>query len=102
MLRVRICPVQVRFFILVRERVLISPPLLLTQITYHDLETFNGDSSSASVYVLEPEFSLLNLQPGRNYSVSIRAVAKGIESAEKTTTVATREYSEQCHVKVDD
>ncbi len=71
------------------------PPLLLSQITYHDLETFNGDSSSASVYVLEPEFSLLNLQPGRNYSVSIRAVAKGIESAEKTTTVATREYSER-------
>ncbi len=72
------------------------PPLLFSQITYHDLETFNGDSSSASVYVLEPEFSLLNLQPGRNYSVSIRAVAKGIESAEKTTTVATRECTEQC------
>ena len=83
-------------FVLVRKRLLYFPPLLLAQITYHDLETFNGDSSSASVYVLEPEFSLLNLQPGRNYSVSIRAVAKGIESAEKTTTVATRECTEQC------
>ncbi len=63
------------------------PPNSTSQITYHDLETFNGDSSS--IYVLDPEFSLSNLQPGRNYSISIRAVAKGIESVEKSTTVAT-------------
>jgi hypothetical protein len=55
-------------------------------VTYQ--ETVNGDSSN--VYVDEPEFSLLNLQPGRNYSVGVQAVAKGIESVGKSINVATR------------
>jgi len=44
------------------------------KITYHELEnTVNGDSGS--VYVRDTTFSLLSLQPGRNYSISISAVA---------------------------
>jgi len=59
---------------------------IFSQVTYQ--ETFNGDSSN--VFVEEPEFSLLNLQPGRNYSVGVQAVAKGIESVGKSINVATR------------
>lgn len=61
------------------------------KITYHELETFNGDSSS--VYVPDTYFSLSNLQPGRNYSLSIRAVSKGIESVERSLYQATRPAS---------
>jgi hypothetical protein len=44
-------------------------------VTYHELETFNGDSSSVVVH--EPYFALSNLQPGRNYSISIQVPALG-------------------------
>ena len=33
-----------------------------------------------------------NLQPGRNYSISVKAVSNGIESIERTVFQATREY----------
>lgn len=59
-----------------------------SQVTYHELETFNGDSSSVIVH--DTYFPLSNLQPGRNYSISIKAVANGIESLERTITQATR------------
>ena len=58
---------------------------------YHELETFNGDSSSITVTLAE--FSMENLQPGRNYSIAVRAVSNGIESVSTTAFQATREYS---------
>jgi hypothetical protein len=57
------------------------------KITYYELETFNGDSSS--VVVSDTYFSLSNLQPGRNYSLSISAVSQGIESVERSIFQAT-------------
>ena len=36
-----------------------------------------------------------NLQPGRNYSISVKAVSNGIESIERTVFQATREYLPQ-------
>ncbi len=60
------------------------------KITYSELETFNGDSSS--VYVADTYFSLSNLQPGRNYSLSISAVSKGVESLERTMYQATSKF----------
>ena len=33
-----------------------------------------------------------NLQPGRNYSISVKAVSNGIESIERTVFQATRKY----------
>ena len=68
------------------------------KITYYELETYinndninNGDSSS--IYVEDTFFSLSNLQPGRNYSISISAVAQGIESIERPIYQATSEYN---------
>ena len=69
---------------------------LLFQVTYHDLETFNGDrfnGDSSYIYVPDPYFSLDNLNPGRNYSIGIQAVSKGVESVERTLFQATR----KCH-----
>lgn len=60
-------------------------------MTYHDLETFNGDSSYLTVP--DPYFSLDNLNPGRNYSIAIQAVSKGIESIEQSLFQATRKYT---------
>jgi hypothetical protein len=34
-----------------------------------------------------------NLQPGRNYSISVKAVSNGIDSIERTVFQATREYT---------
>ena len=65
------------------------------KITYLELENaFNGDSSS--VYVQDTSFSLQSLQPGRNYSISISAVAgssdvsQEVESNKRTIYQATR------------
>jgi hypothetical protein len=44
------------------------------------------------VFVQEPYFSMDNLQPGRNYSISVKAVSNGIESIERTVFQATRKY----------
>ena len=63
------------------------------KITYYELETYinndninNGDSSS--IYVEDTFFSLSNLQPGRNYTISISAVSQGIESVERLINLA--------------
>jgi len=61
------------------------------KVEYHELETFNGDSSSISVS--QPEFSMENLQPGRNYSIEVLAVSKGIQSVPSTVFQATRPSS---------
>ena len=72
-------------------RLSIPCPLLTAspQVEYHELQTFNGDSSSISVS--EPVFSMENLQPGRNYSIAVRAVSNNIESVPNTAFQATRE-----------
>merc|ERR1719412_2740794 len=61
------------------------------KVEYHELETFNGDSSSISV--VEPQFSMENLRPGRNYSIGVRAVSNNIESVSNTAFQATRPSS---------
>jgi len=58
------------------------------KIEYHELETFNGDSSS--VVVNETFFSMEQLKPGRNYSIAVRSVSNGMESVERTVYHATR------------
>ena len=62
------------------------------QITYHEVEPsgFEQNADSSSIYVAEEYFSLSNLQPGRNYSISVKAVSKGIESVERSLFQATR------------
>lgn len=61
------------------------------RVQYHEVETFNGDSSSmntnATRYVLE------SLLPGRNYSVTVQAISKRIESNETTIYVVTKPSS---------
>ena len=71
------------------------------KITYYELENaFNGDSSS--VYVADTSFSLSSLQPGRNYSISISAVAgssdvsQEVESTKRTIYRATRKIGDFC------
>ena len=66
------------------------------KITYYELE--NGDSSS--VYVTDTSFSLSSLQPGRNYSISISAVAgssdvsQEVESTKRTIYQATGKFGD--------
>ena len=57
------------------------------QIEYNELAGFNGDSSS--VVVEEPRFSIDKLQPGRNYSIAIKAVSNGMESRRTLYNLAT-------------
>ena len=55
------------------------------QITYHELESFNGEQQlGRSEFVSDPIFPLSNLLPGRNYSISVQAVSKGVESVERS------------------
>ena len=74
------------------------------QITYHEVEPsgFEQNADSSSIYVAEEYFSLSNLQPGRNYSISVQAVSKGIESVQRSLFQATRKYryverGSKCH-----
>ena len=74
------------------------------QITYHEVEPsgFEQNADSSSIYVAEEYFSLSNLQPGRNYSISVQAVSKGIESVQRSLFQATRKYKNfervlKCH-----
>ena len=62
------------------------------QVTYHELETgFSGDSSS--LVVADTEFSLEQLQPGRNYSISVAALSNNVESLPVPVYQATSEYT---------
>ena len=65
---------------------------MLFQVTYHKLETFNGDEDSSSTVVSEPRFSLDQLQPGRNYSISVSAVSNNIESVPVAVFQATSRF----------
>ena len=64
--------------------------MLLSQVIWHELEVFNGDSSS--VTVTDTVFSLSQLQPGRNYSISVSAVSNNIESYAAPVYQATSKY----------
>ena len=49
--------------------------------------------------VEDSRFSIDKLQPGRNYSIAIKAVSNGMESVEKRFYQATskiRQFSESC------
>jgi len=61
------------------------------RVTYHELETFNGDSSS--ILVSDTKFSLDQLQPGRNYSIAVHAVSNNIESFALPVYKATKPSS---------
>jgi receptor-type tyrosine-protein phosphatase beta len=70
-----------------------SPDAQSTQdeyrISYHEVDgTSNGDSSTMNTdtirYVLE------NLLPGRNYSITVQAISKKMESNESTIYISTR------------
>ena len=61
------------------------------QIEYNELAGFNGDSSSVTVE--EPRFSIDKLQPGRNYSIAIKAVSNGMVSRATLYNLATSKIS---------
>nr|XP_036218384.1 tyrosine-protein phosphatase 10D isoform X3 [Bactrocera oleae] len=61
------------------------------RIAYHELETFNGDTST---FTTDRTSTILeSLLPGRNYSLSVQAVSKKMESNETTIFVVTRPSS---------
>ncbi|XP_052855612.1 tyrosine-protein phosphatase 10D isoform X1 [Drosophila gunungcola] len=61
------------------------------RIVYHELETFNGDTSTLTTD--RTRFNLESLLPGRNYSLSVQAVSKKMESNETSIFVVTRPSS---------
>lgn len=58
------------------------------RITYQEQETFNGDSSTTVVG--DTKFSVDNLLPGRNYSISVAAVSNGVASKEVAIFQSTK------------
>jgi hypothetical protein len=65
--------------------------VLCYQVSYHEVESFNGDSNSLFVEKAGP-LLLESLLPGRNYSISVQAVSNGVDSNETSLYQATREY----------
>ncbi|XP_035899329.1 tyrosine-protein phosphatase 10D isoform X4 [Anopheles stephensi] len=61
------------------------------RISYHELETNNGDSSTMSTN--QTSFALETLLPGRNYSVTVQALSRKMESNETVIFVVTRPSS---------
>ncbi|XP_038120480.1 tyrosine-protein phosphatase 10D isoform X6 [Culex quinquefasciatus] len=61
------------------------------KISYHELETNNGDSSTMNTD--KTTFALESLLPGRNYSITVQAISKKMESNESTIFVVTRPSS---------
>ena len=64
--------------------------LIALKVEFNELEAFNGDSSS--VIVEEDFFDISRLQPGRNYSIAIKAVSNGMESVGSRKYQATRKF----------
>lgn len=59
------------------------------RISYHEVDgSANGDSSSMTTEKIR--YTLENLLPGRNYSITVQAISKKMESNETTIYVATR------------
>ena len=52
--------------------------VVVGSMSVHDKYSFNTSSQLKTVQ--DPFFSLENLQPGRNYSISVRALSNNIES----------------------
>ena len=65
--------------------------VVVGSMSVHDKYSFNTSSQLKTVQ--DPFFSLENLQPGRNYSISVRALSNNIESLAITVFQATRESS---------
>lgn len=70
-----------------------SPDVQSTQdeyrISYHEVDSSsNGDSSTMSTDVTR--YTLENLLPGRNYSVTVQAISKKMESNETPIYISTR------------
>ncbi|XP_058822089.1 tyrosine-protein phosphatase 10D isoform X2 [Topomyia yanbarensis] len=61
------------------------------KISYHELETNNGDASTMNTD--KTTFALESLLPGRNYSVTVQAISKKMESNETVIFVVTRPSS---------
>ncbi|KAG4079096.1 hypothetical protein HA402_001067 [Bradysia odoriphaga] len=61
------------------------------KISYHEVETFNGDSSTMNTN--KTSNVLESLLPGRNYSLTVQAISKNMESEEATINVVTRPSS---------
>lgn len=61
------------------------------KISYHEVETFNGDSSTMNTN--QTSYILESLLPGRNYSLTVQSVSKHMESNETTIYVVTRPSS---------
>lgn len=60
-------------------------------VSYHEVESFTGDSNT--VQTNETKLELETLLPGRNYSITVQAVSKDMESTENTVYVVTRPSS---------
>ena len=65
----------------------------ILQISYHEVETYNGDSNSVLVDKDQTSLSLESLLPGRNYSVTVQATSNGLDSNESNIFVATSKSS---------
>lgn len=61
------------------------------RISYHEVETFNGDSSTMTTN--QTSNILESLLPGRNYSLTVQAISKRMESNETTIYIVTRPSS---------
>ncbi|XP_025830814.1 tyrosine-protein phosphatase 10D-like [Agrilus planipennis] len=57
-------------------------------VSYHEVETSTGDSNTVATN--ETQIILDTLLPGRNYSISVRAVSKKMESNDSYLYVVTR------------
>lgn len=58
------------------------------KVSYHEVESAAGDSSTISTN--KTKITLDTLLPGRNYSISVQAVSKDMESDETNLYVLTR------------
>lgn len=61
------------------------------KISYHEVETYNGDASTMNIK--GTRLALESLLPGRNYSITVQAISKKMESNETIIYVATRPSS---------
>lgn len=62
------------------------------RISYHEVDgAANGDSSQMNTERIR--YTLENLLPGRNYSITVQAISKKMESNETTINVVTRPSS---------
>lgn len=57
------------------------------RISYHEVETFNGDSSTMTTN--QTNNILESLLPGRNYSLTVQAISKRMESNDTTIYIVT-------------